>query len=151
MKKIVFIFLTFFAVFLYYFLNESYRLSFEAKMYYEMGEYDKAYILAQKAYKIKPYNNMALTVMTQSKIAKEWLDYIKEADGYFQIISNISNKKEITKADKFRIKLMLEILINRYPFLIDSYLISDELYQKTKDRYLKAKEIYERVFKRRSQ
>jgi tetratricopeptide (TPR) repeat protein len=115
-----------------------------------MENYDKAYILARKAYEIKPYNNMAFTIMTQSKIAKEWLEYIKEADEYFNIISTITNKDEITKADKIRIKLMLEILINRYPYLKDSYLVQQNVYQKTRDRYLKAKDIYDRVFTTRN-
>jgi tetratricopeptide (TPR) repeat protein len=116
-----------------------------------MGDYDKAYILAREAYEIKPYNNMAFTIMTQSKIAKEWLDYIKEADEYFDTISKIIDKENITSSDKIRIKLMLEILIHRYPYLKDSYLIEKELLENTRNRYLKAKDIYEKVFTTRNQ
>ncbi len=150
MKKIILILLTIFLIFLYYFFSDSYRLSLEAKVYYEMEDYNKAYTLAKEAYKIKPYNNMAFAIMTQSRIAKEWIAYIKEADGYFEKISKITSKQNITKSDKVRIKLMLEILINQYPYLKDSYLLKQDLIQKTENRYLKAKEIYEKVFATRS-
>ena len=59
----------------------------EAKTFYELGEYEKAYQLAKKAYELEPYNRMAFTILTQSEIAKEWKNYIEESKNYFKKIS----------------------------------------------------------------
>ena len=135
---------------LYFSLNESYRLSFEAKYYFEIGNFKKAYELAKKAYTLNPYNRMAFSIKTQSKIAKEWQNFIDDANKYFKEIREIANKDEITNKDKERIKIMLEILLDEYKLLKPSPLLPKYLKEKAKEKYLKAKEIYERVFKKTS-
>jgi len=148
MKKIIIFFIVVLGIFLYYFLNDSYRYSLEAKAYYEMGEYEKAYELADKAYKLDRYNRMAFTIVTQSKISKNWQKFIKESNEYFIQIESISNKETITLADKTRIKMMLEIIMGEYKNLPHSKLLSKDLEEKAKQNYKKAKELYDGIFKK---
>ena len=148
MKKIFFFFVVILGVTLYYFLDDSYRYSLEAKAYYELGEYDKAYKLAQKAYELNKYNRMAFTIVTQADIAKVWEKFIKDSNQYFFEIDSISNKETITKADKIRIKMMLEIIIGEYKNLPTSKLLDKDLEQKAYKNYIKAKELYNGIFKK---
>ena len=133
MKKSILLLLFVLSVFLYYFLNDSYRYSLEAKAYYELGEYEKAQKLANKAYNLDKYNRMAFTIITQSKIAKMWVDYIKNSKEYFMQIESISNKENISKADKIRIKMMLEIIIGEYETLQHSKLLDKDAKGDTKE------------------
>ena len=146
MKKIFFFFVFIFLVFLYYFFNDSYRYSIEAKAYYEMGKYEKAYKLANKSYNLDKYNRMAFTIVTQSKIAMIWDKFIKESNNYFVQINSISNKETITKADKIRIKMMLQIILGEFKNLPNSKLLNSELQQQALKNYKKAKELYNGIF-----
>jgi len=134
---------------LYFTLNTSYRLSLEARYYFENEEFDKAYAKAKEAYILDPYNRMAFTVYTQSKIAKEWVTFLKDADKYFKEIEEIANKPNLTDKERQKVKIMLEILLDEYKNLKPSLLISDELKQKAKQQYEKARSIYEKVFAKR--
>ena len=130
----------------YFSFNKSYILSLEARYYFEIEEFDKAYKKAKEAYILDPYNRMAFSIYTQSQIAKEWQNFINDAKKYFKKIEEIANKENITKKDKLKIKMMLEILIDEYNNLKPSFLISKNLKAKAKKEYLKAKKIYEEVF-----
>ena len=134
----------------YFSFNKSYRLSLEARYYFEIEEFDKAYKKAKEAYILDPYNRMAFSIYTQSQIAKEWQNFINDAKKYFKEIEKIANKENITKKDKLKIKMMLEILMDEYKNLKPSLLISESLKEKAKKEYLKAKKIYEEVFNQRS-
>ena len=123
-------------------------LSIEAKYYYEIGNYKKAYNLAKKAYILNPYNRMAFTIKTQSKIAQSWQNFIDDFDKFFDKIQEIANKENITKKDKLRIKIMLEILISEYKTLKPSLLIPEKLKKEATEKYKKARELYERLFKK---
>jgi len=114
-----------------------------------MGNYDKAYELASRAFTLNPYNRMAFTLQVQSEIAKEWQRFINDADEYFKKIEQIANKPKITKKDKLKIKIMLEILIGEYKTLKPSLLLPEYLKVTAKEKYLKAKRLYERLFKKR--
>jgi tetratricopeptide (TPR) repeat protein len=131
-------------------LNDSYRLSLEARYYFEKGDYVTAYDKAKEAYILDPYNRMAFTVYTQSQIAKQWVEFLNDADKYFKKIEEIANKPNLTDKERQRVKIMLEILLDEYKNLKPSLLISDELKQKAKIQYEKAKEIYEKVFAKRN-
>jgi len=111
-----------------------------------MGNYQKAYELAKKAYTLNPYNKMAFSIKTQAQIAKEWQNFINNANDYFKRIEKIANKDIITKKDKLRVKLMLEILIGEYKTLKQSYLLPKSLKEEAKEKYLKAKKLYEKLF-----
>ncbi|ACM92190.1 conserved hypothetical protein [Nautilia profundicola AmH] len=131
-------------------LNDSYRLSLEARYYFENGEYNKAYEKAKEAYILDPYNRMAFTVYTQSQIAKEWENFLIDANKYFKKIEQIANKKNLTDKERQKVKIMLEILLDEYKNLKPSLLISKDLKEKAKKEYEKAKEIYEKVFAKRN-
>jgi tetratricopeptide (TPR) repeat protein len=120
----------------------------EAKYYFEMGDYTKAEKLAKEAYLLDPYNRMAFSILTQSKIAKSWENFNKDFEKYFKRIKEISNKEVISDKDKERIKIMLEILLDEHKNLKPSLLLPKKLKEKTKQNYEKVKEIYERVFKK---
>jgi len=137
-------------VFTYFSFNKSYILSLEARYYFEIEEFDKAYKKAKEACILDPYNKMAFSLYTQSQIAKEWQNFINDAKEYFRKIRKISNKENITKKDELKIKMMLEILMDEYESLKPSILISDSLKEKAKKEYLKVKKVYEAVFKKRS-
>jgi len=130
-------------------LNDSYRLSLEARYYFENGEYNKAYEKSKEAYLLDPYNRMAFTVYTQSQIAKEWQNFLSDADKYFKKIEEIANKDHLNDKERQRVKIMLEILLDEYKNLKPSLLISDDLKNKAKSQYEKAKKIYEKVFAKR--
>ena len=135
-------------VFAYFSFDRSYRLSLEARYYFEIEEFDKAYKKAKEACILDPYNKMAFSIYNQSQIAKEWQNFINDVKEYFKKIKEISNKKNITKKDRLRIKMMLEILIDEYKTLRQSSLISESLKEKAKKEYLKVKKIYEKIFNR---
>ncbi len=131
----------------FYFMgNSSYQNSFEARFYYFVGNYEKAYEFAQKAYKEDSYNKMAFTVLTQSKIAEKYVAYIKEGNVYFDKIDKISSEKEYKQADKIRIKLMCEIMIGRYKKLVPTKLTDKELVEDARKTYTKFKQLYEQLF-----
>jgi tetratricopeptide (TPR) repeat protein len=130
-------------------LNDSYRLSIEAKYFFETGDYKKAEILAKKAYILDPYNRMAFTVYTQSQIAEKWQNYIDDCVKYFKKIEQIANKDKITKKDKERVKIILEIIMEEYKTLPSSTLLPKNLKIKAKEMYEKGKKLYVEVFGKR--
>jgi tetratricopeptide (TPR) repeat protein len=130
-------------------LNDSYRLSMEAKYFFETGDYKKAEILAKKAYILDPYNRMAFTVYMQSQIAESWQNYINDANKYFKKIEEIANKNIITKKDKEKVKIMLKIIIDEYKTLKPSHLLPENLKLKAKKIYEKGRKLYEEVFAKR--
>ncbi len=138
------------SAFAYFYFNPSYRLGLEAKYYYETGDYIKAYKLAHEAYMLNPYNKMAFSIETQSKIAAQWQQFIEDFDNYFSEIEKIANKPYISEKDKLRIKVMLEILLDEYKTLKPSLLLPKELKKAAKIRYEKARELYEKLFGIRS-
>ena len=93
---------------------------------------------------------MAFTILVQSKIAQEWVRFIKDSDRYLKEIEKIANKPEITPKDKLKIKIMLEILLGEYKTLKPSLLLPEELKQEAKKRYEKVKRLYEELFGKRS-
>ena len=149
MKKYIILFVIIMLIVGYYTINPTYTKPIEAKAYYEMGEYQKAYQLAKEAYKQNSYNTMAFTVLTQSKISLRWIKFIKDSNNYFSQIDSISNKKIISKADKIRIKMMLEIILGEYKNLPHSKLTDKSLINQANKQYKKAKELYDGIFKKR--
>lgn len=127
-------------------VNPSYEKAFRAKWYYTSGEYDKALILAKEAYELDSYNRVALTVMRRTEIAKKFEDFIKEGENYLKHIETIANNPPIEEADKIRIKMMCEIMIDRYLSLTPSKLIDDSLIIRAKEVYEKFNKLYVSLF-----
>ncbi len=149
MKKILyslFFILIIGAIFLYFYTNESYRKSIEAKYYYIKGDYKKAYILSKEAFDIDPYNKMAFTIMTQSKISVKFQEYIEDGKKFLKKIEKISNQEKVTNADKIRIKMMCETMIERFKSLTPTALTDKKLKKEAFNIYSKFKKIHEELF-----
>lgn len=119
---------------IYFFLHPSYEKSLEAKYYYETGEYEKAYKVANEAFSLDVYNRMASTVMAQSKTAMKYKKYIQEAKKYMQEINAIASKPNITDADRAKIKMMSQIVVDSYIKLAPS-VITDKALVKEAEKY----------------
>ncbi|BDY12707.1 hypothetical protein [Hydrogenimonas cancrithermarum] len=128
--------------------NPSYEKAFEAKWHYLMGEYDEAYTLAKEAYELDRYNRMAFTVMTQTEVAKRFIDYIREGEAYLRQIETIADHPPISDADRMRIKLMCEVMMERYEKLAPTKLTEKELVERARDMYEKFQNLYRSLFQR---
>jgi tetratricopeptide (TPR) repeat protein len=112
---------------LYFYLNPSYRKSFEARYYYSMGDYAQALQLSRDAFTLNSYNRMASTMMTQSKISLQYLNYIDQAQEYMKQIALIARHKQLSSADKAKMKMMSEVVIGSYKHLSPSVMTNKEL------------------------
>ncbi len=130
----------------YFLTNTSYQDSFEARFYYLVGNYKKAYDFAKKSYDKDPYNKMAFTVLTQSKIATEYVNYIKTGNDYFSRIDKISSKKDYSDADRIRIKLMCQIMLGEYKKLVPTKLTNSDLVKDAKKLDDKFQQLYKELF-----
>ncbi|WP_169779455.1 hypothetical protein [Campylobacter curvus] len=133
--KLVAVFLPIFIIvagWLFFETNGSYQLSFKAKFYYEIGNFDEAFKLSQRALELDNYNKMASTLVNQSKIALKFTAYINEGKKYLQNIKQMS-QNEVSNADRERIRLMCEIMIEGYSQLQDSPLLDSDLKNEAKN------------------
>ncbi|MDF1876764.1 hypothetical protein JHD47_02920 [Sulfurimonas sp. SAG-AH-194-L11] len=117
---------------LYFLLNPSYEKSIEAKYYYEIGEYEDAYALASEAFSMDVYNRMASTVMAQSKTSLKYVEYINQAKLYLAQINEIAAHETISGADRVRIKMMSEIMVDSFVKLAPSIITDNELVKEAK-------------------
>lgn len=117
---------------LYFALNPSYQRSIESKYYYEIGEYEEAYSLANEAFSMDVYNRMASTIMAQSNTSLKYVKYIKEAKEYLLEINKIAQNESISDAQRAKIKIMSEIMVDSYVKLAPSIITSSELVNEAK-------------------
>ena len=136
---------TFIITLIFFVFNDSYKYSIQARVKYFMGDYKKAIELAQEAFELDPYNKMSFSILTQSKIALKFLDYIKDGKKYLQTIEKISQKDYITHEDRVRVKMICEVMIERYKKLSPTVLTPKKLVQESKNLYKKFKKIYEDI------
>ncbi len=151
MFKAVFTTVTLFVVgmLLFFFgFSDSYKYSMEARVKYFMGDYAKARELAKKAFDLDPYNKMAFSILAQSKISAQMADYVKEADKYLQKIEALTDKPDFSQRDKLKIKMITEVMMEKYNKLNPTVLTDKELYAECIKRYEKFKTIHERLFQR---
>ncbi len=141
----LFAILTIFLMGVYFIVNPSYEKSIKAKYYFEIGDYKKAYSLAQEAFSMDLYNRMASTIMAQSKTSLRYVEYNEQAKKYMQDIEEIASHDDISEADKAKIRLMCEIMIGSYTKLAPSIITDKELVQKTADYYHKFEKLLEKV------
>ena len=133
--KLVAVFLPIFIIvagWLFFETNGSYQLSFKAKFYYEIGNFDEAFKLSQRELELDNYNKMASTLVNQSKIALKFTAYINDGKKYLQNIKQMS-QNEVSNADRERIRLMCEIMIEGYSQLQDSPLLDSDLKNEAKN------------------
>ena len=132
---------------IYFLINPSYEKSLEAKYYYEIGEYKEAYSLAQDAFSMDVYNRMAATIMAQSTIALKYVEYITQAKEYLKQINEMATQESISSADRARIKLMSEIVTEKYPSLAPSIITDTELVKEAKQYHDDFDKLLEKVNK----
>ena len=107
--------------------NPSYEKAFEAKWYYFTGDYESAYRLAAEAYEMDPYNRVALTVMRQTEVARKYVAYIEEGEAFLRRIEELVEKGPLESADRTRIRMMCEIMLDRYETLSATPLTDENL------------------------
>ncbi|MDQ7044086.1 MAG: hypothetical protein Q9M40_11430 [Sulfurimonas sp.] len=129
----------------YFLLNPSYQKSIEAKYYFEIGEYEEAYKYANEAFSMDVYNRMASTIMAQSKTSLKYVAYIKEAKQYLLEINEIASHETISKAERAKIKLMSEIMLDSYVKLAPSIITDTKLVQEAKKYHDDFKILLEKV------
>lgn len=129
----------------YFLVNPSYEKSIRAKYYFEVGEYIEAYSLAKEAFSLDIYNRMAATIMAQSTTSLKYVKYNKLAQKYMKEIDEIALHKEISNADKAKIRLMCEIMISSYIKLAPSVITDKELVEKSATYYNSFEKLLEKV------
>ncbi|WP_226962156.1 hypothetical protein [Sulfurimonas marina] len=130
---------------LFFLTNPSYEKSLEAKYHYEMGDYNKAYTLASEAFSEDVYNRMASTIMAQSKTSMKYEKYIKEAKQYLREINEMISQDTIDDAQRARIKLMSEIMVESYIKLAPSVITNKELVSQAAKYHKQFEKILEKV------
>jgi tetratricopeptide (TPR) repeat protein len=123
-----------FVMAVYFIINPSYEKSIEAKYYFEIGEYEEAYELASEAFSMDVYNRMASTIMAQSTTSLKYVNYIEQAKDFLIQINEIATHESITNADRARMKVMSEIMIDSYTKLAPS-IITDKALVKEATKY----------------
>ncbi len=136
-------FLLLLAMGFYILLNPSYEKSFEAKYFYSLGRYDKSLSLAKDAFVLNNYNRMASTIMAQSKIALEYKQYIEQAKTYLSEINLLVRTENISDADRARMRMMSQIVIQGYVKLSSSVITDKSLVKEAthyRDEFIKINE-----------
>ena len=144
----VFAFSLLFIMGLYFLINPSYEKSLKAKYYYEIGEYEEAYTLANEAFSLDLYNRMASTIMAQSKTSLKCAHYIDDAKKYMQEIDEIAKHEYITDSDRAKIKMICKIMLSGYKKLAPSVITDDELVNEAAKYYNIFEKLLEKVNRR---
>jgi len=126
---------------LYFYLNPSYRLSMEAKFYYSMGDYEIALQLSEEALKLREYNTMAFHIKTRSELTLQMVDFIKEADEFKKEIIKIFTQGKPSRKNKLRIKMMSDIVVDKYKNLSLKFIEDEELKKEALLRYQQFKKL----------
>lgn len=129
----------------YFWFNPSYERSIEAKYHYEMGHYEEAYSLASEAFSMDIYNRMASTIMAQSKTSLKYVAYIEQAKAYMQEINAMAQGESISEAQRAKIRLMSQIVIDSYVKLAPSVITDSELVQEAALYNEKFEKLFEKV------
>jgi hypothetical protein len=141
----------FIVVMLFYFmLSPSYQKSASAKFYYYIAttidDYDKAYRLSKEAYEDNEYNRMAFSIMTQSENALKYLSFIQEANRYYDDINHLITTKDfIDKADKYKIKMITDVVMNKYKELVPTRLTEESLIKEATKIFSEFEAINEKI------
>jgi tetratricopeptide (TPR) repeat protein len=133
-------------MFFYFMLSPSYQKSASAKIYYYVEDYDKAYRVSKEAYAEDKYNRMAFAIMTQSETALNYLAFIDEANSYYDEINDlITQKSFIDKGDKYKIKMITDVVMDKYKGLIPTRLTDQDLIDEASKIYYEFEKINEKI------
>jgi hypothetical protein len=130
---------------IYFLVNPSYQRSIEAKYHYEMGHYKEAYALANEAFAMDVYNRMASTIMAQSHTSLKYVSYINQAKDYMSQINAIATHESISDAERAKIKLMSEIMVDSYVKLAPSVITNNELVKEAASYHSNFEKLLEKV------
>jgi tetratricopeptide (TPR) repeat protein len=133
------------SMFIYFLVNPSYQKSLEAKFFFELGNYQKAYTLANEAFSLDVYNKMAATVMAQSKTSLKYKNYIEEAKRYLQEINEIVQQESISSAQRAKIRTMSKIMVDSYKKLAPSVVTDKELIVQAQRYYENFEKLLEKI------
>ncbi len=126
--------------------SDSYKLSLKARVKYFLGEYKEARVLAKQAFELDPYNKMAFSILTQSKISATLIDYIEDSKRYLKKIETLSQKGNFSNSDKIKIKMFCEIQMGKFDKLSPTVMTDRDLLEEAKKYYKKFKDIHEELF-----
>jgi tetratricopeptide (TPR) repeat protein len=126
--------------------TDSYKRSVEAKMKYMVGEYDEARVLAKEAFDLDPYNRMAISILSQSKISVNMADYLQDAKKYLEKIEKLTQKSDFSRRDKIKIKMMTEVMLGRYQKLNPTVMTDKALFEACRKYYQRFEKIHEELF-----
>ena len=129
----------------FFLVNPSYEKSIKAKYYFETGDYKEALVLAKESFAIDVYNRMASTVMAQSITSLKYVEYIDMGKKYIKEIDEIATHEFISDADKAKIRMMCEIMIDAYVKLAPSVITDEELVKQSAYYYQKFEKLLEKV------
>jgi len=132
---------------IYFFTNPSYQKSIEAKYYYETGDYKEAYRLANEAFGIDVYNRMASTIMAQSKTSLKYVAYIEQAKEFMVEINEIAKSDSISDAQRAKIRLMSEIVVDSYVKLAPSVVTNSGLIKEAATYHANFEKLLDKVTK----
>ena len=88
---------------------------------------------------------MASTIMAQSKISLKYVKYINQAKEYLKEIKNIASDDGITDAQRAKIKMMSEIMVESYVKLASSVITDEELVKQAEKYHEEFKQLLREV------
>lgn len=132
---------------IFFFTNSgSYQNSLQARVEYFLGNYKKSLTLAKKAYEQDKYNKMAFAMITQSQISLKYKNYLTQGEQYLNSINAISQKTNVTKSDKSKIKIMCEVMVEEFKNLTPTKMTNDSLIENSKNMSQKFQQIHDGLF-----
>ena len=132
---------------IYFLVNPSYEKSIKSKYYFETGKYKEALVYSKEAFALDQYNRMAATVMAQSITSLKYVKYIDMGKNYMTQIDEIATHEYITDADRAKIRLICEIMIDSYIKLAPSVITDKKLVEESAYYYQKFEKLLEKVTK----
>lgn len=126
-------------------INPSYEKSLESKVFFAMGKYEDAYKLAKEAFELDPYNRMASTVMTQSQTALLFVRYNDQARQYKERIAQIADQKNITEAERAKIRMMAAIMIDSFRTIAPTVVTDEALVREARSHYEQFKKLHDEL------
>ena len=129
----------------YFLVNPSYEKSLKAKYYFEIGDYNEALVLAREAFQQDVYNRMASTIMAQSITSLKYLSYNNDAKKYMADINDIATHDKISDADKAKIRMISNIMVDAYVKLAPSVVTDTKLVEDAAKYYKDFEKLLEKV------
>lgn len=127
------------------FFHPSYQKSAEGRLYYMIGEYDRAYDRSSEAFLLDPYNRMASTIMAQSKMAMKYVRYNEDARKYKKEIHRIAAQPNVSDQERSKIKMMTNIVIDGHGKLASSVVIDQSLIDEANEHYRQFKKLHDEL------